>query len=332
MQSQWLGHVSTVLYDTVHANRHLTRNSLFTLGFRDIDAPATVAELRRAFDVSDYDLCIIDVSNDEEELCGIIRELRHGRLGRNPFVVILTTTWNQSGHLVRQVIDAGADDLILRPLSTGQLKQRIRLQVEARKDFVVTSGYIGPDRRRDPSRSGGAPLVPVPNSLRTKAHDGNLTGVDLAEITEVRKQIDRRRVEQDAFQIGISARLVGELLVQPGFRPGSAANEQGRLLAAIEDLEVRVAACGFAAVTPLVASLIEARDAFTSAMAGPRPAGDAGKPLAVMGELARAIQLALDPRKDEPTLAREISSAVSQIKARHAAAAPGPVERRAVQG
>jgi hypothetical protein len=39
--------------------------------------------------------------------------------------------------------------VIIRPFSTSFAEDRIRTLIRARKPFIVTSDYIGPDRRRD---------------------------------------------------------------------------------------------------------------------------------------------------------------------------------------
>ncbi|MBK0572118.1 response regulator receiver protein, partial [Klebsiella pneumoniae] len=81
-----------------------------------------------------------------------IQDLRQGGQGFNPFIVIIVTAWEKSGALVSRVVNSGADDLLLRPFSTTLLGQRIETHVERRKGFVVTTDYVGPDRRKDLTR------------------------------------------------------------------------------------------------------------------------------------------------------------------------------------
>ena len=89
----------------------------------------------------------------ETELCAMIQALRQGATGYNPFIVIIVTAWENNNALVGRVINSGADDLLLRPFSTAVLGNRIRTHVERRKGFVITSEYVGPDRRNDPARA-----------------------------------------------------------------------------------------------------------------------------------------------------------------------------------
>jgi hypothetical protein len=92
-------------------------------------------------------------------------------LGGNPFIVMMVTTWRRDGTIVGQIVDSGADDVLARPLSTGVLGERIKAQIERRKDFVVTSDYIGPDRRRLSGRDN-VECFAVPNALKIKTEEG----------------------------------------------------------------------------------------------------------------------------------------------------------------
>lgn len=332
MQAQFLPHVATLLFDPIHSNRHLTRNALFTLGFREVDVPVTVPELRRALELGDFDLAILDVTEDEAEICSLVHEMRHGRLGRNPFMVVVMTTWNQRGDLVRRVIDCGADDLLVRPLSTGQLKNRIAQQVEARKNFVVTSNYIGPDRRRDQTRkSDEEMLITVPNSLQSKARDGVLSGPSANEINEVRANIDRKRIEQAAFHIAITSRLIQEHIANP--TPGiDPQHEITQLMQTVNDLRTRLVAPGFELVAMFADGVTKAGNQLQEAMTSGNTAAT-HQPLALLGELATGIRLALDPLKNEQSFAAEIGETVARIQARRATqSAPAAGEGRRSSG
>jgi DNA-binding response OmpR family regulator len=318
MQTQWLSHVATVLFDPVHANRHLTRNALFSLGFRDIEAVTAVMELRRALEMGTADLCVVDVTAEEAEVCALIRDLRHGRLGANPFPVVMATSWRQSGDLVRRVIESGADDLILRPLSTGTLKARIEQQIEARKSFVVTSTYIGPDRRRSANRGEGEGLIDVPNSLRLKAKDGVLAGLPAGELAEMRRQIERARIEKVAFHIGLACRLLGEYLENPD----ASYDVEGELAALSEttqDLKQRATASEYTGLTPICEGIEAAIGELKQNMKRDDARGACAKPLALLTEFSKAVQLSVNTEKQESVFADEISSTVDRIKSRRAA-------------
>ena len=100
------------------------------------------------------DIVLCEAQGAADELCAAIQQLRQGGGGYNPFIVIIVTAWEKSTGLINRVVNSGADDLLLRPFSTALLGSRIEAHIERRKGFVITTDYVGPDRRK-----GQAPRV-----------------------------------------------------------------------------------------------------------------------------------------------------------------------------
>lgn len=65
----------------------------------------------------------------------------------DPFTPIIAVLSEASPGTVRRGVDSGADDLLIHPWSEGYLDQRLQNIIHNRKPFVVTSDYVGPDRR-----------------------------------------------------------------------------------------------------------------------------------------------------------------------------------------
>ena len=141
----------------------------------------------------------------ESDLCRRIQSLRQGVAGYNPFIVIVVTAWENSNGTVKRVIDSGADDLLLRPFSPAILGQRLRTHIERRKGFVVTSEYVGPDRRKDTSRASNVTVFEPPNSLKMKAKEG-LSPEEAtlrldSELKSAREALVAEKLRRDAFHI-----------------------------------------------------------------------------------------------------------------------------------
>src|SRR3546814_19838847 len=62
----------------------------------------------------------------EGDAVALVSDLRHGRLGVNPYLPIILTSWESDKPLVRRVVDAGADDLQVKPLSTRIISTEAR--------------------------------------------------------------------------------------------------------------------------------------------------------------------------------------------------------------
>jgi DNA-binding response OmpR family regulator len=203
----------TLIYDPVSANRAATRAALYNIGFRHFEVASSIEAFEDSIKRRPPDLAVCEAQGAEDELCASIQNLRQGTSGYNPFIVIVVTAWENSNSLVSRVINSGADDLILRPFSTAVLGQRIRTHIEKRKGFVVTSEYVGPDRRRDPKREdGSAELFNPPNSLKLKALE-RLSAEEItarldAELRVARDRLTAEKLRRDAFQVCVLWRLM----------------------------------------------------------------------------------------------------------------------------
>jgi len=209
-----------LVYDPVAANRNATRAALYMLGFRHIETVASLEDFAEFIIKSPPDLAVCESQGASAQLCDLIQNLRQGA-GLNPYLVLIVTAWDNSTALVRSVLDSGADDLLLRPFSVAQLGQRVRAHIERRKSFVITTDYIGPDRRKDESdRDANIERYQPPNSLRMKAADG-LSGDAVAaklegELRTAREVFGTEKLRRDAFQICVLWRLL------QGYLPGAA--------------------------------------------------------------------------------------------------------------
>lgn len=306
MRDQSLSKISVMLFDPVPANRRHSRDALLTLGVRDLELPKSLEAARTLLALNDFNLLILDATDGADRICGTISELRHGSLGGNPFIVILATMWNHSAGLVRKLVDAGVDDVVQQPVSAGLLQTRIRQQVYARKLFVVTATYIGPDRRGDHRTQSGDVCISVPNSLREKLV-GTASAAMIADaITKARAVVTRQRVAQAAFKITVYCALLRE------------ARESGPAVQS-----------DIAAMKSTVANLVQWANAVQSdaivchceRLSRIAQQADVGRTRRSLGQIAaegRAIQRALDPRKDDDCLNAEAAEAARRLAARRA--------------
>src|SRR5262249_61708027 len=94
----------------------------------------------------------------------------------------------------------------------------------------------------------------APNSLRLKVRDAILAGAPAAEVQQIRRQIERQRVEKDAFHIALACRLIGEHLETP-----DASYDLEKELASLSetalDLKQRVTGTDFITVAPFCEGL-----------------------------------------------------------------------------
>ncbi len=197
-----------LLFDTEPANLRATRAALFEIGFREIESVQTFKDLTKHISHGDYDLIIAEVHNAGGGVADLIKKLRTGDVGVNPFAVLIATSWDREIENVRQLVDAGIDDLLLRPYSTKCMSSRIHAAVTARKGFVVTGDYVGPDRRSEADRKNSAELFHPPNTLKNSA-EGNPNAPISHEkdIEAARQKMSRERIRTLAMRIIVAVEL-----------------------------------------------------------------------------------------------------------------------------
>ncbi len=206
--------VEALIYDPVSANRTATRAALYALGFRRTETVGSLDAFIETIQKNPPDIVLCEASGAGEELCAAIQQLRQGGAGENPFIVIIVTAWEKSPALINRVVNSGADDLLLRPFSTALLGQRIEAHIDRRKGFVITTDYVGPDRRRESNRPNTAESFDPPNSLKMKAKD-KLSAEAVArrldgELKLARGKLHVEKLRRDSFQVCILWRLMQE--------------------------------------------------------------------------------------------------------------------------
>lgn len=193
--------------------RKSIRSILQINGFRNISDVGNLEKTIELIERGDADLAMVDFELPGGDPCDVIRAVREERLGNDPFLPFVLIAETISENNVSKVIDSGVDHVLKRPISTGDLLDRVRGLIENRKPFAVTQTYVGPDRRCSKGRSDPIrdKLVTAPNRIRAKAHGDKkaLERIEM-EIQESKKALKTVRVQRYGVSI---LNKVNELLV-----------------------------------------------------------------------------------------------------------------------
>jgi DNA-binding response OmpR family regulator len=150
--------------------------ALQSQSFQNLRVCTSYQELDNLAEQSDFDVLITATEFSDGDALEMVRKMRAGGVGETPFCVVIGLADAIDEDLAKRVLDSGVDDLILKPISAAMLMSRLSRFIRGRKPFVVTSDYIGPDRRRaDSGRRASARLFEVPNPVRFKiVGNGNI--------------------------------------------------------------------------------------------------------------------------------------------------------------
>lgn len=289
--------------------RHSLKTALFSLGVRDITDCTGMEMVVELLDDISVDLLICDVDLPGGDLCDVVHALRDHSVGRNPFMVTIATTADAEMGAVRRILEAGVDDLVVKPLSIERVIERINKQVTGRKPFVVTHQYIGPDRRMGMRSDDKNPIQPieVPNTLRSK-----IMGVTNLEelqrlVDDAVADLNDRKMERYSVEIVFLSHRIRVGIEGDGSRE-QARRDMERLLFVANDLSRRLRGTHFAHAADLAASLVTVCDRAMRMDGLP-----SSRDMELLSNLALAIQKAFSADFGTVEAAMEISSTIARF-------------------
>ncbi|HET7334082.1 MAG TPA: hypothetical protein VFI93_03120 [Rhizomicrobium sp.] len=299
-----------LVYDPVTGNRTATRAALYNLGFRKIETVGALDAFASSLRRKPPDLVLCEAQGADTELCTMIQNMRQSAEGYNPFIVVIVTAWDNSNALVHRVLNSGADDLLLRPFSAAILAQRIWAHIERRKGFVITSEYVGPDRRADSARPSDVELFTPPNSLQMKAKERLTENAAMqrldSELKTARHKLTSEKLRRDAFQVCILWRLVQD--AAPKSRKYDGEMEKLKIIAS--NISKRCLDTDYEAA-------VEWCDSILSAVDNLREGEDRNAAMHLLGHAALGLNRVFDTEKSSAEHLKEIEATVAIIKARH---------------
>ena len=166
-----LAAAKVVHIDRDEQNRKLLDDTLREIGFRHLAACDNPGQFAVLLGIENPDLVFLDIDAQPDTAFQTIRGIRDGDVGEDPFVVIVAMTSRPDVESVQAALGAGADDMVVKPISSLALQQRIVTQIDNRKEFIATDDYLGPDRRAEVRDLDEADIlsIVVPNGLRFAA-------------------------------------------------------------------------------------------------------------------------------------------------------------------
>lgn len=255
-----LDKIEVLVIEPERSVRALIVQTLNNAGVRKIKEGSGLKDIMHFFHIGMPDMIISDINLPDGNFNTFVYKLRHHEVGSNPFLPILALVDAPTTNDIRAVIQAGADDLITKPISATQLLHRIRALILSRKPFMVTSAYIGPDRRKPEEKAAQAHIksLEVPNILKSKAMDADRFNEDQLQ-KDIRASINMVNLQKLGSHANQTKVLVEKIVPSLAFgspdKPTTLALE--RLLYVAEDISRRMVGTKFGHVSELCQSLLE---------------------------------------------------------------------------
>ncbi|MCW8952237.1 MAG: response regulator [Rhodospirillales bacterium] len=302
------GTVKVLLAEGNPQVREAIKTALGESGFLAVSETGNLHAVHDAVTDGGLDLLICDAGLGADDIAELVFRVRHHQAGTNPFISIIVLTADTALEKVRRIIESGADDLLVKPLSVQLLLDRIRHLVEINRQFMVTSDYIGPPRP-ELVLSGvvGAPRMDVPNPVRAKAVDGSDAASLQRAIDNAALQVNEHKMERHAIQI---RDLVDAIVPMYEKKPPdeSVVLLLERLLYVSEDISRRLKGTRFAHVSELCLTMLGLARSI-----GAKPMFADEKDLQLLPKLSQAISRSFLPEEDAAEqLAHDIARTVDK--------------------
>lgn len=194
--------IRLVVAEPVEDIRFGLRDALSKAGFEQIKDTSRVSVVRESIVNNEVDLLVCDTHMSDGDIDNLIHQIRHQEVGNNPFINIITLIPKADRPMIKKVISSGTDDILVMPISPENLIKRVVHLIHERKPFVVTTDYIGPDRREG-HRPGTQKIlqIEVPNPLKVMVEDEPDWNKLQTEIKATALVLNEHKIERHAYQI-----------------------------------------------------------------------------------------------------------------------------------
>lgn len=191
-------------------------STLEDLGFADVRTADALVRARQLLGGTAFDLLVLDSVWPDDNVNDLITAVRHGEAGDNPFLGIVVFGAERDSPDVGFIMRHGADDFVTPPLAAVTLLNSLEALIESRLPFVVTSDYVGPDRRPGQGRKSMIPLIDVPNTLRDKAAGTYDAGAATRAVASTMAEINIQKLQRHVEKVGILINRVGPDMMVDG--------------------------------------------------------------------------------------------------------------------
>ncbi|MDP7546590.1 MAG: hypothetical protein QGF20_04790, partial [Alphaproteobacteria bacterium] len=168
MRREEYSNASILHYDARRRVGSRTCTALRELGFRRIANVHNADDLGKLMLARQFDLAVYGSEAVDSGSLDLIGRTRQYDRSSDPYTPMILMTWNAATDVVRKALNTGTDQLLLWPFSPGQIGARVDALISARKRFVETEDYLGPERRDPTGRRRRSNSVVVPNALQAR--------------------------------------------------------------------------------------------------------------------------------------------------------------------
>jgi len=195
--------------DKNFAARQQLRELFMAQGLKQVVLHSTIGALRDMVTEIPPDLLVLSDDFDPN-VFNLVRDIRFQQVGDNPFMLISMLVHPTRRDSLERAIEAGVDDIIIKPVTAERVQERLKLVTFHRRPFIATDGYMGPERKNEDTSSRMVRRIPVVNTLLEKVHGREMDKYALKAAVEGSLQkVLQAQLDSQSFRLGeVCERLV----------------------------------------------------------------------------------------------------------------------------
>jgi DNA-binding response OmpR family regulator len=178
-------------------------------GFRKTRTFYRMEDLLAAFSENSPDILIL-AEDMHPTAFQLVKDIRGFKLGRNPFILVTMMVSGENDTGIKKAMLAGSDDVLIKPVSPGKMLDRIVHFTFNRTPFIVTTDYLGPERRRTTAdRPSKIRQLLVVNTLKDKAEGRRVSSSELArQVERCMTDVMAARLDSHGLKLGYICNLI----------------------------------------------------------------------------------------------------------------------------
>ena len=136
--------------------RKLMMTVLESLGIKNIHLSPNGEHAFESFQKENQDIILTDWIMEPMDGLELTKEIRSSALSPNRMVPIILLTGYSAWSRVEMARDMGVTEFLVKPFTANDVARRLAHVITNPRDFIETSTFFGPDRRRrnDPGYTG----------------------------------------------------------------------------------------------------------------------------------------------------------------------------------
>lgn len=174
------GRLKVLFVDDALPTRLLLRETLRSTGLQHITIVDDAITAFESIKADTPDLVFTDWQMPGRSGLDLLQDIRESPASPDPLLPVILLTANDSQECVIRGRDAGATAYLVKPITLGRIVERIIDAVTKPRAFVVSRGYVGPDRRRGRMLADGSlpdAVVIPPDFLLAAKVKGDQTAI-----------------------------------------------------------------------------------------------------------------------------------------------------------